>query len=65
MEWKGKDCGDGKIKWLSMKSLAGTTRDGFPQGCSWDRKTDDLNWNNKYVGQLWSCSYIYAFFTRK
>lgn len=51
MEWKGKDCGDGKIKWLSMKSLAGTTRDGFPQGCSWDRKTDDLNWNNKYVGQ--------------
>ena len=48
---EGKDCGDGKIKWLSMKSLAGTTRDGFPQGCSWDRKTDDLNWNNKYVGQ--------------
>ena len=23
MEWKGKDCGDGKIKWQSMKSVEG------------------------------------------
>ena len=34
MEWSGEVCEGGKIKWNSMKSLAGTTRPDQAAGCS-------------------------------
>ena len=53
MEWKGVDCGDGKIQWQSMKSVA-NRKDGTKiEQCSWRRKPydEDKNlWNKKYVG---------------
>ena len=49
MEWEGQDCGDGKIKWMSMKSTEGR-RPGYSlDQCSWTRG-DNSNWNNTYVG---------------
>ena len=51
MEWKGRDCGDGKIKWQSMKSVEGRRPGLTAQQCSWERSKTDFNWNNKYMGQ--------------
>jgi len=50
MEWKGEDCGDGKIKWNSMKSTSGL-RTGLSTAtnCSWKRRSDS-NWNTNYIG---------------
>ena len=49
MEWEGQDCGDGKIKWMSMKSTEGR-RPGYSlDQCSWTRGNNS-NWNNTYVG---------------
>ena len=50
MEWYGEVCEGGKIKWNSMKSLAGTTRPGYPAGCSWNREGKSDAWITKYVG---------------
>ena len=51
MEWKGKDCGDGKIKWQSMKSVEGRRPGLTAQQCSWERSKTDFSWNNRYMGQ--------------
>ena len=52
MEWTGEVCDGGKIKWNSMKSLAGTTRADQPNGCSWNRDENYATdtWKTKYLG---------------
>ena len=50
MEWKGKDCGDGNIKWDSMKSISGRRGDLTATDCSWKRDGNDSEWQNKYMG---------------
>lgn len=52
MEWTGEVCEGDKIKWNSMKSLAGTTRADQPNGCEWNRDADYATetWVTKYIG---------------
>ena len=53
MIWNGEICEGDKIKWNSMKSLAGTTRSDQPDGCEWKRsdyETDRPDWIENYVG---------------
>ena len=50
MEWSGEVCEGGKIKWNSMKSLAGTTRPDQAAGCSWKREGKSDTWITKYLG---------------
>ena len=50
MEWSGEVCEGGKIKWNSMKSLAGTTRPDQAAGCSWNREGKSDAWITKYLG---------------
>ena len=50
MEWSGEVCEGGKIKWNSMKSLAGTTRPEQAGGCSWNREGKSDEWKTKYIG---------------
>ena len=50
MEWSGEVCEGGKIKWNSMKSLAGTTRPDQAAGCSWNRQGKSDAWITKYIG---------------
>ena len=50
MEWSGEVCEGGKIKWNSMKSLAGTTRPDQAAGCSWNRQGKSDEWITKYIG---------------
>ena len=50
MEWSGEVCEGGKIKWNSMKSLAGTTRPDQAAGCSWNREGKSDAWITKYIG---------------
>ena len=50
MEWSGEVCEGGKIKWNSMKSLAGTTRPDHAAGCSWNSEGKSDEWKTKYLG---------------
>ena len=50
MIWTGEVCEGGKIKWNSMKSLAGTTRAGQENGCAWKRESNNAEWQTKYLG---------------
>ena len=50
MVWTGEVCEGGKIKWNSMKSLAGTTRPDQAAGCSWNREGKSDAWITKYLG---------------
>ena len=52
MEWSGEVCEGGKIKWNSMKSLAGTTRPDKAAGCSWNREGKS-DMDNKISRKLW------------
>ena len=62
MIWNGEICEGDKIKWNSMKSLAGTTRSDQPDGCEWKRsdyETDIARLDRKLCRKLWSISSCY------